>query len=521
MAINYKVEERRVIPNWRDFSRTIKLRELSDQPTIPITFKSNLPSLIKDWRENPSIGKAADLINHSFIFQKFDIPELKEASDFIMSHGADSSKSLLEVAYQINRGIISDDTTSSRNIIELNIGSISEFEKIHEDHKIHKQLNRLRKVVSNQMYNAILWVELSRLYSFFGNKAKAERTMTIALQLAPSNRYVLRSATRMFIHFEEHEKALFYLKKVDGIENDPWLVSTHIATSSLLNRYSRLIKPGQQLASSTNLSDYELSELRSSLLTLEYSEGSNKQAKKYFSQALRNPNDNSLAQLEWLSHQDKIFAFEAVEYKTVVNAFEALAFDSFRENEWESTIDHCVYWFLDMPYSKRPIMLGSYVACMLRKDYATAISLCKAGLKANPSDATILNNLAYSLLMSNELEDAEKYIYHLATVKFDTLSETDRTAIQATLGLAAFRLGKFAEGQKFYEIAISNAKRFKNREQADLALLIYFGELMRAGIKDKTTELYPTVREISPASSTIIAAWKEQILNEYNLFALK
>ncbi len=517
MAVNYKIEERRVIPNWRDFRRTVKLKELSVSGVVPVV-KIDLTTIINDWNENNSIGTAAELVNGSFLAEEYDFKEIKEATQYIINHSDKSSNVLLDIARSINDYNIGSGNLGSFNLKELEVDSLEQFQTHFENQTIYRILSRTRNLTRIELRNPIVWVDLSRLYAFFGQEDKAEKAMIVALELAPDNRYVLRSATRLFIHFEKHEKALYYLRKSDATKSDPWLISAHIATSSMMNRYSPLIKSGIILANSRNYSDYELTELTSSLGTLEYQEGSMKKAKKFLQQSIISPNDNSLAQMEWLGYKEKAFAIDAPSFKNVSNPFEAFAFDAYKAGNWIEVINNCVFWFLDIPYSKRPVLLGSYVASMFLKDYKAATMLCEAGLKAKPNDPILLNNIAYSLLMMNELDKAEPYLNAMFKIKFSTLATDDAIPIQATFGLAAFRSGEVETGQRYYEQAITAAQESKNDYMEKLAILTYFRELVSNNCKEKIMQYASLVEKLKTSDSMELQQLKTEAMGLYGKY---
>jgi tetratricopeptide (TPR) repeat protein len=514
MAISYKIEKRRVVPNWRDFKRTVNLNELiisgNDFPKLEF----DVSKVAADWNSNKSIGTAADLINGAFISEKFDFKELQEATTFIMQHSEKASNLLLDVAGKINGGIAEDIVTT--NISQLEVDSIDEFQAHFESQLAYKILRRTKNRAKSELYNPIIWVELARLYAFFGVKEKAEKAMVVALQLAPDNRYVLRSATRMFIHFEQHEKALFYLRRSPSTKVDPWLISAHIATSSILSRYSPYVKNGIQIIKGGNHTDYDTTELNSSLGTLEYQEGSIKNAKRHQQLAMKAPNDNSLAQLEWLSHQDKAFEFDTNSFKNVPNHFEAFAFNAYDSGKWKDVVDNSINWFLDLPYSKRPILLGSYVASMYLKDYEKAIILCKMGLKANPHDTIILNNIVYSLMSMNKLDEAQPYLDSLTRINLSNLDPDELVPLQATLGLCAFRSGNVQEGEWFYELAIATAQSSNQKEMAEMATLIFFRELINARSHEMIEKYLQRIGSINPGKHLDIKQLKDEAIKLYS-----
>ena len=218
---------------------------------------------------------------------------------------------------------------TSNSLLEVDVDTINEFQAFINNKNFHKVINRTKNKSKTQIRNPIVWVELARLYTMRGHEHKAEKAILAALHLAPNNRFVLRSATRFFIHKEKFDKALFYLRKAESLKIDPWLISAHIATSSIMGRYSPLIKNGVRLVNSDNFSDYDLTELTSSLGTLEFQDGSFKKAKSFFEKSMKMPNDNSLAQLEWVSKDEYRFQIDPFKYNKVMNPFEARALEMY------------------------------------------------------------------------------------------------------------------------------------------------------------------------------------------------
>ncbi|MES2560850.1 MAG: hypothetical protein V4590_13980 [Bacteroidota bacterium] len=477
MAVTYEIKERRVIPNWRDFNRTVRLGELYNiQGNIKTQFDITRP--VNDWNDTKTIGTAADLINSAFIAGKSDLKELNEAIDFVFKNKTDSSNSLADLIAKINQSNDRNSKPEKSGIIDLEVDTFEEFQTHIDNQLFYRIINKTKNRALKELNNPIIWVELARLYSFIAQKEKAERAIKTALQLAPDNRFVLRSAVRFFVHFEEPEKALFFLRKSEMVKMDPWLVSAHISTSSLLNRFSPFIKTGFQLIKSKNHSNYSLTELASSLGTLEFFESGYKKAKPLFDLSILNPNDNTLAQLEWVSQEDSRFKFNPLIYSDVPNSFEAFALEQFEQGNWKEAFNNCIKWFLDMPYSKRPVLLGSYIASSLLRDTEAAIMLCEAGIKANPNDINVLNNTVYSMLQGNQYDKVKPYVEHFGRIKIEDLPQENRITFIATLGLIAMRGENLDSGKKLYETAISYAERLGNNYLRDLAMLNYCRELI-------------------------------------------
>lgn len=481
MAVIYEIKERRVIPNWRDFKRTLQIGELSTNFISNKKLDINIDKAVNDWNNIQNIGTAADLINAAFISDKVEFPELFEAIKHIKNNLDYSSKTLIQLIEFIeNNSENNKNNFQSKIILEKDVDTILEFQAFINNRTLHRIINKTKNLAKNELFNPIIWVELSRLYIMQGQEKQAENAMLNALHLAPNNRFVLRSATRFFIHIEKFEKALFYLRKCSLLKIDPWLISAHIATSSIMGRFSPLIKEGERLINSKNFSPFDLTEVSSSMGTLEFKNGSIKKAKRYFDLSLENPNDNSLAQIEWVSKEDSRFKINPFNFNNVINPFEAYALDSYKNGNWNDSFYNCIKWFLDVPFSKRPILLSSHIAGSLLKDKEAAILLCEVGLQANPYDPSLLNNIVYNIYTSGNLSKANKYLTRLKEIDVASLPNESKITFQATLGLVALRNEEFEKGKKLYEIAILNSEKIKNEYLKNLAIVNYARELFIA-----------------------------------------
>ncbi|WP_118952191.1 tetratricopeptide repeat protein [Taibaiella helva] len=472
----FEINERRVIPNWRDFKRTWQLGELNSSlraTNKPLNF--NLERAVSDWKTNSNIGNAADLVNSAYVSGLKSSQDVLDAVEFIRANRDQASASLLDLA---NSFFAEEKSNSQKSLLELDIETVEEFKAFIDKKTLPKLIHKTRIKAHNEFNNPIVWVELARLHSIVGQEEKAEKAISVALNLAPDNRFVLRSATRLFIHNEKFDKALYFLKKSPRTKSDPWLTSAHIATSSIMGRFSTLINSGKSLVIGGNFSSYDLTELSSTLATLELKDGSFKKAKPFIEKATLDPNDNSLAQLEWLSKEDNRIIIDPQSFTNVINPFEAFALDHFQKGNWKEAFNNCLKWFLDIPYSKRPVQLGAYIVGSLLDDNETALFLLKAGMNANPFDPILLNNLTYYHVISNLMDEAIHYFNSLKNIDFHSLSDENKITVQATFGLVAFRSGQIDIGESFYEQSIRSAELLKNDHMRISAILNYTRELI-------------------------------------------
>lgn len=482
MATIYNLEDRRVIPNWRDFKRTVQLKELRSIGATVNNISIDLSNIKTDWNDQKNIGIAAEIINASFLSNQFESKELQESINLFESYPNLSSKSINDLIREIKVG---NGIDNKKSILEIDVSTLEEFKAFLNNKTLHKLINRTKTICINEVRNPIIWIELARLYSMKGHDAKAENAINNALHLAPNNRFVLRSATRFFIHNKIADKALFYLKKSQFIKKDPWLVAAHIATSNVIGRFSPFVKEGISMINSGNYDPYDLTELASSIGSQEYYEGTFKKAKYFLNKSLLSPNDNTLAQLEWLSQDDSRLSINIAKFDNVVNPFEAYAFDYYHNGDWTNAFENSIKWFLDTPFSKRPILMASFIACNMLKDYDSAILLTKIGLQANPNDPGLLNNILYYSAMNNNLIEVDKYINRVKDLNEITVPEKLKIALKATLGLIALKRNFIDEGLSLYEIAIKDSRKSGNKYLEHLAILNLTKELVSQNHKSQ------------------------------------
>lgn len=468
MAIINEKKERRLIPNWRDFSTTISLGELDASSIIPI-IKPNLAidDYIEDFRENESMPFAADLLSAAVVNGFTDNTEVRNAAQFIFDRKNQATHS----QFDISKNILS--TKDDTFICEIEEITIKQLAQCLPEQEYRDKIKRLKQYVIDFPYNPIAWVELSRCYSILGHERQAVRTMKIAVQLAPDNRFVLRCAVRLFSHYYELDLAHDILRKNNITNLDPWIMSAEISVANLRGRNSKFIKRGVELIDSKNLSPFSITELASSIGTIELLSGDRKKSKKMFNKSLIAPNDNSLAQIEWvLNNKDKsLIDKEQINIEGKLN-FEARARSNYSDKNLIEALNNTCRWFCDMPFAKRPILFGSGIADLLN-DRKFSIDFLKLGLIAHSTDAQMLNNIAYYLSLENNTQDAKKYIER---VNRNGLSKLNEICLTATQGLICFRENKVDEGRQYYLQAIEEANNESDKYNMYIALLNYARE---------------------------------------------
>lgn len=435
-------KDRRLIPRWRSSSVTICTGELdSVRRLIPNEKPSKfLSEKIVNWNIRPSIEEAAELVTGALVEGQADLG--MEAARYLLSQ-----KNAAPVIRELARRLV---TNASKGDV-----GCSEQAILKTGPEDPKQLIRaLRRRLHHFPRNGLLWVDLSRAYTILGLQEQAVRAMDAAISLLPGNRFVLRSAARLYVHIDDPDRAHHLLQRNERTQNDPWLAAAEIAVAMVAERSSRLVKTARNLLKIHEQTPLHITELAGSLATLELRDGSLPNARRLFKQSLLQPTENSVAQATWASRIVTNLPLTAQTLKTPLS-FEARALNDYRAQNWKGVIKHCEEWLRDEPFSARPAELGSYVAAEALEDFRLSEKLARLGLNANPNDQMLLNNVAFALAKQDLISDARRVFTNISRPGSSPAIES---TLLATEGLIRFREGDRVVGRVLYLQSMNHAK---------------------------------------------------------------
>lgn len=324
-----------------------------------------------------------------------------------------------------------------------------------------------RALVRREPRNAVRWVDLALAEVNLGELHRAERSMRVALQLQPRNRFIVRSAVRMFVLLDDVRTAQAVLRAAPS--DDPWIASTDVAVATLGERAPIRIKDARRLIGERTFAPRDISELSAALATLEMRNGSRKTARKLVWTAMEDPTENAVAQIGWLSRnglgepRTDLDISRSHEAEAVALAYAADFAGSLREG---------LRWLDDQPFAPQPAVFTSFIASTCLEDHELAARIARKGLLSNPSDQMLRNNLAFALASCGETERA-------AGALTDLVLPTDaarRSAITATRGLIAFRSGDVDAGRSLYRQAVDGLAKVRDVDRASIACLYWARE---------------------------------------------
>ncbi len=470
MGLIYNIDKRSAIPRWRNPVIALGAGEVSPVGISPIMSpyiysRKAISEQIFSWNKYKTVGHAADLLSAAYTLGIEN--EFIDVAEFLYHHRGNISPILSKLVDYI----LNDDKSFSSSL-EVNVGFYTE----EGQSKIIKELGTIRNYLKQEPKNPLGWIELARNHAMLGNVEKSKKAVANALSVNDtSDRFVLRSASRFFHHLGDDERAHSIIKKSRNLKIDPWLISSEIAFSTILDRKSTLIKTGKEFLKSQKFSPFQLSELASSIGTVEFRQGDVKSAKAMFKAALLSPNDNSLAQVLWF--QKKIpFIDISAKLLEMPLAFEAQTQAFYNNSRYEEACKSALRWLNDEPYSTRPVRLASYISTIFLENTKTSIEILKHGIKVNPKDLKLLNSLSYNLLLENKIEEAEKLFKRYDSKSIRDASLETKIALVATDGLYHFRKNNIETGREYYMHSIDFAAKQKNDYLHALAIANYVRE---------------------------------------------
>lgn len=450
-------ESRKIIPRWRELARTPGVELVSSRPHKLAPLPSGVDEELREqWIAKPTEWAALEIISAALVTGRSEL--------------ADGAVSMLD-----NETLPSGAACVMRAYSERHASAeqeVFQHGSIGERYASVERVGEIRRALSDSPKNPFLYVDLARSFASLGELDKAARALHVALKIAPENRYILRSATRFFVHANKSDEVWPRLK--DFGSSDPWIAASKIAVADLLNRPQSGIKRAREIVDRGDPA--QTTELSAALGTLEVGSGSVKRAKKLFQESSRKPNDNSVAQIRW-AHEEIGLSFDRNLLNTELS-FEARTVDASHQNKWTEAVANAKYWLKDEPFSARAARIGVFICAEYMQDFDQALIFCNLGLVANPHDAVLLNNRAFTNANLGAIEPAESDI---AAVRARWVDPSDEIFLLATEGCIAYRKGDIQAGAALYQQSVDKALELDREHSAQRARLHWLYEELRLG----------------------------------------
>lgn len=209
-----------------------------------------------------------------------------------------------------------------------------------------------------------------------------------------------------------------------------------------------------------------------------------------------------------------MFPVNARHFK-ISNSFEALARDYAENKKWKEAIESSKEWFLDLPFSKGSVLFGNNIAIHKLGDHNLAIEVAELGLRSHPNDAQLLNNIIYSLLIENRIEEAETLFQKIKKDEIYSLNDTG-ICLTATRGLYFFRKGFVEKGRSLYYESMELAEKLQRKHLFSSAFINYTREELLFGKEDVTPLISKLSEIIKEYNGKDIADDARNVIDLYN-----
>lgn len=443
MSAHAEDNDRRLIPRWRFADQLSFSPEFAGDPRlrkVRARDRTYLDLKLADWRRDKSIGTAIDLVSCGSGGGWYE--EVQPAASYLLDKQADLSPQARALA---TRALHCERTNGTPNPADqLGLDLTPDTFSL-----ARAKVSAARQRLQRDPGNPLAWLDLSRGHSILGNLDKARFAMERALYLAPNHRHTLRAAARFYIHSGDFERAHTLLLRAPPSKSDPWLMAAEISAAGLADRKPRLAREGRRLVESGTLPPEHLTELQGALGTLEFVSGAERRAKKDLRSSLEAPTDNAVAQARWLSTKLPGIDISEAAFELPLS-YEARCWRALQEGRWQDARGECLSWLYDEPFSSQPAQVGSYIGVSMTSDPEFAEASAKAGLTADPRDASLRNNLAIALAYQGKTIEA---IAEFRKIELPLPSNYPAYVYLATTGLLRFRAGDIEGGRKMYEKA--------------------------------------------------------------------
>lgn len=426
---------RNVVPRWRLFAITSGLGELAGASTLrsaPV-LEASLTELERAFNDEPNLWNGADLLSAAFVSQNRSVAEGVAAR--ILQLDGDIAPALRTVAQ-----CAADTVTAPERYLPPTWNQL---------------ITRLRSNLRGSPRDPVRWSDLSLAHAITGNREASLRCMQTAVGLASSNRFVLRAATRCFLHWGEPDRAHDVLRKSGTLQADPWLLSAELALASTRNMRPAHISSARRIIDDRNYTYHSTSELATALGQIELDSGSSRNARKFINHSLIEPTENALAQVQWMS-RERHFRISGIEDIDLPLMYEAKATEKYEEGDWASSLEQAHLWLQDQPFSSRAATHAAHSASIMGQYNAASDYLLRV-LDSNDDDAVLRNNLAYYLLRDGQDPAVARSV--LEKIDTGSMPLADRLVVQATTGLLLMREGDVEAGRALYDATIRQSGR--------------------------------------------------------------
>lgn len=465
-----EMKNRQIIPRWLPFSQQCLLippDALDNRWMETCVTKDELESKRIAWVHSGHLLFAIDFLCAAEAMDQLHLSEavtaasmIQESTDTIASA---SKQSASRVLHEMESKLI---------LPPMDVGAI------------RRHLGVLKHVVESDSRDPFRYLDMAYYYELLAQDKHAEECVRIAQALGSENPQVIRSVARFYLHHDKNpDRSLSILRRTPAVSWDPSLLASEISISEAFGQKSKLPTRARSVLTQ-GYHPWVVSELAGTMGTLELNAGSTHKARAALRLAGKCPDENTLAQLRWLSPRISV-QIEPVQNCSTIAAFEADAITSFRFSDFSNSLAAAINWMRFQPFSAKPASFASFVASVSLEDHDTAITLLNESLQSSPQAFMLYNNLAFAYATIGNHEEAQNALDR--GVSRSHLTDADKAIANATRGLIAFRRGDFQIGRKLYEETVEHFLREGDKVKEAAARVFWAREEILAQSLESTS----------------------------------
>lgn len=446
---------RRLIPRWRPISKTLRTSEpapASTQPQISVPGDAALlDQSIIAWRANHSAGYLGDIL--AFGLHAELIPRVLDVAHQAKAAGLPITPVQLALveALQSEQPVVARDSDAQSGKFPF-----------------QRRIRELRQLLRIAPGSTFALLDYAQLQAAIGRPDIARRALNSARTLAPNNRIVLRTTARFLVHTGDVDAAHAIIRRHAGAATDPWLLASEIALSDVAGKPSAFLARSRRLLAGSRIAPATLTELAGAIASAELGAGQIKAARAALRLALRQPNDNVVAQAQVERKHLGIALDEPKTRSVIETSAEAQLSDAWDALDIDRAEQWALAWHDEEPFSSRPIQFLTSLYS-LRGDFSEARHWVMAGILADPKDSGMLVNLAFVEAALDRREEAERAVRRAASIT----GEWQAPFLSATRGLLAMKANALEEADSLYRAAHAYFLRVQRPEVAALCLANY------------------------------------------------
>lgn len=446
------------------------------------SFYPALANLARLYFQQAMYDKALDIYNELIKYFPSDIKVLQNISHVLFKKGE------LDKALTVLLEVIKKD---DKNASAYNNSGVIYIIK----HDINKAIHYLRSALAINENFANAHNNLGNCYALQKEYEKAIRSYLSAISLNKNFVVAIKNLARIYQEVGEHEKVFAVIEKC-LVHNKPDSEMFNILADSsyMSKKYQQAIVYLNKAINlpTTSHNPAEQSRIYNNMAVAYSYLGKSQESYKYYLESIAmdkhpvtfNNLFNSLLWSNKLTEAEKVISEARALFPDNPDLLVSEGKCLYATKDYQNAIKALRGAISMNPKLATPYLLLNHIVTEVDKNLDGAISIARSGLKYNPKDVGLINNLAYTLLQTNNKDNINE-----ARQLLDKVLDSENLYLIATRGLLALKENNVHNAERLYNraAAIAESEELRNRVKQKKLLELgkyYFGKDEEKKAKD-------------------------------------